>query len=130
MGVTLLTSDFILLRNIVGHDLNDIFNIQMRGLNFNSLAAADGRMEARSGVLVAMVATAPLLRLAIVCRYLLPITDLTFVTRAEHPTYPHPPRLHTSHHVDSTTIATNVLNSHLNLLFENGKNFNNNLIAE
>lgn len=43
----------------MGHDLNDIFNIQMRGLNFNSLAAADGRMEARSGVLVAMVATAP-----------------------------------------------------------------------
>ena len=52
----------------MGHDLNDIFNIQMRGLNFNSLAAADGRMEARSGVLVlvAMLATAPLLRLAIV----------------------------------------------------------------
>ena len=45
----------------MGHDLNDIFNIQMGGLNFNSLAAADGRMEARSGVLVAMVATAPLL---------------------------------------------------------------------
>ena len=66
LGVTLLTSDFILLRNIVGHDLNDIFNIQMRGLNFNSLAAADGRMEARSGVLVAMAATASLLRLAIV----------------------------------------------------------------
>ena len=40
----------------MGHDLNDIFNIQMRGLNFNSLAAADGRMEARSGVLVAMAA--------------------------------------------------------------------------
>ena len=39
----------------MGHDLNDIFNIQMRGLNFNSLAAADGRMEARAGVLVAMV---------------------------------------------------------------------------
>ena len=57
MGVTDLMSDFILLRDIVGHDLNDIFNIQMWGLNFNSFTAADGRMEARSGVLVAMVAT-------------------------------------------------------------------------
>ena len=122
--MTLLTSDFILLRNIVGHDLNDIFNIQIRGLNFHSLKAADGRMEGGWRQVGSRLLRCSASQLCADIYRPSRARRQTLVRRAEHR---HVHTLHTSwagvtsHHGD--IIATNVLHSHLNRLGQNGIEF-------